>query len=514
MNYISDQSVLAGLTDRLKLTLGKKYLDWAEALPEFKGGLIAHLQVAREFQRKRAKESFEHSRLPTGLSFRYSLCAQMELFPIESFDALDSAITRLFPERWLGGGRLEFIRSTAPGLHDGAYCNVGVLVRETKYAFGPPVATVESLPPEVEYISVQVYKVLSSSFAACFCAFLNDRATSRLRELLNATYLPRIRFKSLVPFGPLGGGYSETPADLVRKEAVLGELLRIRINLESVIGRYFQGYFFRQRESEKPKLPAIEVFDLLGVPREGEELRWGWGVPLGLDYGTITFDGYGEDKQIFVFSSTGRCRLPVAHRFIVLRDAPEDASTRDTRLYLLTDELIGTIAQGLAILEFLKQIRGAVEDLRLRIYRRLAGKSSFMRFRGDIRLHRRLQRESLLLNRLALELAQREKCQGSAPSDLASFHSLFEKRKERDLGKELSDRIDFQLDTVSKHSDFVSRSFSDFVSTRNMDLTFRLQIQVYVLTALALLATILPPITANWSWIKAAFQRLRILLGI
>jgi hypothetical protein len=325
---------------------------------------------------------------------------------------------------------------------------------------------------------------------------------------------PAIRFKRWVPFGPLGGGHSETPADLVREEAVLGELLRVRISLENVIGRYFQGYFFGQHESEKPKLPAVEAFDLLGVPREGEELRWNWGIPLGLDHGTVTFDGYGESKQIFIFSSTGRCRLPIAHRLILLHDAPEDASTRDRRLHLLTDALIGTIGQGLAILEFLKQIRGAVEDLRVRIYRRLVGKSLFMRFRRDISLHRRLQKESLLLNRLALELAQSEKLRGPAPSDLASFHSLFKKRKDRDLGKELSDRIDFQLDTISKHSDFVSRSFSDYVSTRNMDLTFRLQIQVYVLTALALLATILPPITANWSWIKAAFQRVRILLGI
>jgi hypothetical protein len=312
----------------------------------------------------------------------------------------------------------------------------------------------------------------------------------------------------------LGGGRRETPADLVREDAVLGELLRIRVSIENALGRYFQGYFFNRGDGRTPRLPAIEAFDVVGVPSDGEELRWGWGIPLGLDNGRIMFDGYREGNQIFIFSGKGRCRLPVAHRFLTLHDAPEDASVRHTRLALLAEGLIGAIGEGVTLLEFLRRIRGAVEDLRSRIYRRLAGKSFFMGFRGDIRLHRRLQKESLLLNRLALELAQDEKMRGPGPSGLSPFHAISKKRKDRDLGKELSERIDFQLDTISKHLDFVSRSFSDYVSTRNLELTFRLQVQVYVLTALATLATVLPAVVSNWSWIKAAFQRTLRLLGM
>lgn len=513
MKYSSDQSLITRLTDKLKVALGRKYLDWAESLPEFKGGVIASLQHARRFQRKEAEKSLERSHLPTGLSIRYSLCAQMELFPLESVDDLDSAIKGLFPKSWPEHDSREFIRSAARGLHEGDWCNVGVLVRESRYAFGPPVAMVESLPPEVEYISVQVYKVLSSSFVAYFCAFLNDRATSGLGELLSATYLPAIRFRRWVPSGPLAGGYTQTPADRVRENALQTELLRIRTSIENVIGRYFQGYFFRERGGEIPKLPAIEAFDLLGVPRKGEELSWGWGAPLGLGNGTVTFDGYARDKQIFIFSNTGRSGLPVAHRLIMLHDTPEDSTARDQRLWLLADELIATIAQGLTLLEMLRQIRRAAEALRMRIYRRLAENPWLMGFRGDIRLHRRLQKESLLLNRLALELEQSEKIQWRGPADLASFHALYKKRKERDLDKDLCDRIDFQLDTTSKHIEFVSKCFSDYVATRNMDLTFRLQIQVYVLAALAFLATILPPMVEYWPSIRAAFHRLLNLFG-
>jgi len=509
-----DQGTLARLTDRAKLALGKMYLDWAEMLPKFGGGFVARLQHIRERQRKHASESAVRCRLPEGFSFRYSLCVLTELFTLENLDALDKGVRALFPAGSLGSHLPDFIGTDAPGLADSSWWNVGVLVRESKFLPGPPTAKLETLPPEVEYISMQVQTLLPSALVACFCAFLNDRATSRLRQLIEATYLPTVRFQRWVPFGLFRGARSETSAESVRKDAVLGELLRIRVGIEHALGQFFQGYFFSRGESGTPKLPGIEVLDVVGMPSDSEQLWWGWGIPLGLDHGRIAFNGYREGNQIFVFSGAGRDDLPVAHSFLTLHDAPEGESVRDNRLTDLTEGLIGEIGEGLTLLGFLREIRSAVEDLRSRIYRRLAGKSFLVGFRADIRLHRRLQKESLLLNRLGLELAQHEKMSGAGPSGLSRFVALSKQLKERDLGKEVSNRIDFQLDTISKHLDFVSRSFSDYVSARNMDLTFRLQIQVYVLTALATLATVLPAISSNWFWIKAALHGILRVLGI
>jgi len=508
LEYNSGQTGFGRLTDRLRLALAKKYLDWAEMLPEFRRGLISHLQRIRKYQHEEAIRSLELSRLPKGLNFRYPLCIQMELFPVEIFDTLHSAIARLFPDRSsLGGGR-DFIRRAAPSLFADVYIHAGILVRESKRLFVPPTATVRALPPEVEYISIDVYKVLPSAFVACFCTFLNDRAMANLYEVMNRTYFPATRFKRWVPFWPRGIAHSETPADLVREASVLGELLRLRISIEDVIGRYFQGYFLMRGKRESPRLPAIERFDLLCVPSEGEELRWGWGAALGLDYGTISFNGYRENKQIFIFSSEARWRLPVAHRLIVFHDATEDPRAQDELLHSPADGPVVTITQDIAVLEFLKRIKRAVEALRVRIYRRLAGSSLLRGFPEDIRLHRHLQKESLLLNRLALEIEQGEKLYGSQSSPLASFQPIHRRRK-GDLGKESSERIHFQLDTISKHIDFVTKSFSEYVATRNMGL-------MYVLTVVATLATILALIIAtceHWSWITASFRWLRSLLG-
>src|SRR5208337_4273506 len=97
---------------------------------------------------------------------------------------------------------------------------------------------------------------------------------------------------------------------------------------------------------------------------------------------------------------------------------------------------------------------------------------------------------------------------GSRPSPLASFQPIH-KKSEGDLGKELSERIHFQLDTISKHIDFVTKSFSEYVATRNMSLMYRL-------TFVAMLATILALVIAtgeHWSWIRVAFHRLMKLFG-
>jgi len=432
----------------------------------------------------------------------------MELFPIESFGVLNSAIARLFRDRSTVGGKREIIRSAGPSLLGGAYIHAGTLVRESKSHFVLPTATVEDLPPEVEYIVIDVYKVLPSAFVACFFAFLNDRATVNLHEVMNKTYLPAIRFDRWVPSWPLGVAYSETTAHMVREKSVLGELLRVRISLEDAIGRCFQGYFLGQGERHTARLPAIERFDLVGVPSEGEEFCWSWGTPLRLDRGTITFDGYRENKQIFIFSDFGCSRLPAAYRLLVFHDANEDPRAQDELLHAPAEGPVVTVTQDIAVLEFLKQIKRAAEALRVRIYKRLAGSSLLIGFHRDIRLHRHLQKESLLLNRLALEIEQGEKLYGSRPSPLASFQPIH-KKSEGDLGKELSERIHFQLDTISKHIDFVTKSFSEYVATRNMGLMYRL-------TFVAMLATILALVIAtgeHWSWIRVAFHRLMKLFG-
>ena len=507
MDYLEEQSGLARVADKVRLVWGKKCLDLAELLPHSTRGLLSHLQLMRKHQREQAARSLETSRLPEDIDIRYPLCIQMELFPVERIDILNSAIAHYFPEEGFFSQKRNFIDSIAPSLLAGGYSHVGTLVRKSNFLFGGASATVSNLPADVQYIAIDVYKVLSSIFVVRFSSYLNDGPMARVREQLNRMYLPATRFKYWIPHGFSFISHSETPSDLVREKSVLRELLRVRVQLEEFIGQRFQGYFFGQCKRKEPRLPTIERFDLTGVPSEGEFLRWGWGEPLGLHSGIISFDGYRADKQIFVFGGERNCDRPLAHRWILLHDVDEGAAARNERLHSLTDQIIANIVGEITVLEFLTQIRSSVESLRVRIYRRLAGSSYFMRFRKDIRLHRDLQKESLLLNRLGLEVSQGEKLHGSRPHPAASFEPIRKGRK-KDLGEALSAGVHFQLETISSHIDFVTKSFSDFVVTRNMELTFRLQIQVYVLTALAFILALLPVITANWSWIKSSLYPL------
>jgi hypothetical protein len=62
MNIVADRIAAASeLTERLRSHIAARLLDWAEALPEFHGGLVATLQRIRKHQRVEAARAAEPS---------------------------------------------------------------------------------------------------------------------------------------------------------------------------------------------------------------------------------------------------------------------------------------------------------------------------------------------------------------------------------------------------------------------------------------------------------------------
>src|ERR1043166_2761757 len=83
---------------RLRTAVSKKYLDWAEKLPAFKGGGINVLQVTRRFDRKEANDHGDRTKPPTGASIEFPYFRLIEIFTIEEFDSLRDGLLRLFPQ--------------------------------------------------------------------------------------------------------------------------------------------------------------------------------------------------------------------------------------------------------------------------------------------------------------------------------------------------------------------------------------------------------------------------------
>ena len=77
--------------------------------------------------------------------------------------------------------------------------------------------------------------------------------------------------------------------------------------------------------------------------------------------------------------------------------------------------------------------------------------------------------------------------------------------KPYNLAEALSKSLAFQLDRVKKHLDLVARTSTDYLSRRNLAVTYRLQVQVFVLTIVATLAAI-ATVLASWPQIHTFLQ--------
>jgi hypothetical protein len=72
------------------------------------------------------------------------------------------------------------------------------------------------------------------------------------------------------------------------------------------------------------------------------------------------------------------------------------------------------------------------------------------------------------------------------------------------LAATLDSVLDFRLDRVRRHLEFVARMFAEYISRRNLAVMYRLQQQVLILTIIATVLALLG-IIGNWN------QLLRIL---
>lgn len=493
------------LLDTLKATLDNKLLDWAEMLPKFDRGPIADLQMIRRHQRDWSRRFHGVGRLPDGMKFRYASCVLMEFFPIEESPALEAAVSHLFPSQWPSPHPAEKERTLSPSLQTRGSRNLGLMVRESRSFAATPIFIARHLPPTVRYIAVELHSVLPSASIVCFEAHLTEEATTRIQRLLDTDFLSRVRFRKWVPLGSYRTSRSEELADSVKHEAVLSEFAQLRIEIEEVVCRHFKGFFTKQPKAERPRLPAIELLSLEGLPPADPdgpvwpaEIR-GWAEALNIDGVVLGIEGYRSgDDLIIPGGKSIRGSFDVAHRVLILSRSPAAWSDQDVRSVGLYRGLVPSVASLVAVLEFLSRVRDAVEKLRRRVYGRLAGASLLLAFRRDLKLYEEVQRLSLLLNRLMLETDGTEWYLKHIADELRSFTAFREDLRGKTLGEALLEALRRQSDALSKHVEFVSGSFLAHIQTRNVDLTYRLQWATY----LAALAAAVLGFFAGWPAIR------------
>jgi hypothetical protein len=265
----------------LRERISSKYLDWAEVLPKFNGGIIHHLQEIRERQRVDAQKAYAETRSPQEIFLHLDGFLMVEIFLIEDFAELKEQLEKLFPQGsasldGLGANRLEEFFDSANDLLSRRTQFIGHLTRKKVNSFFYPsaVAQLHGLPEEVTEIQVELLKILPSVFVVSFDVILDSKATTRVRELLNMTYLPSFNFGGVLPtrlnlYRNASGSSQKRMQDEIDRF-----FADLRLRIEKPLRSKIHGMFLECGRTRSPQLPSVQMLSISGVQEDESINAW------------------------------------------------------------------------------------------------------------------------------------------------------------------------------------------------------------------------------------------------
>jgi len=500
--------------DKIRVFLSEKYLDCAESLPKFNGSFVKNLQHIREYQQIWSEDEFKRSRPPERTKIEYLYFRLIEIFHIEEFDKLLEGLMRLFPGLQDDCRKRDFssdFRNLAETIAGGGTHRLGCIYRDLRgrFFFSGPRCEIRDLPPEVSYIAVTLHKVLASVMFVTLDVHLTREATESLLALQERHYLPRTRLVSLAPWKTTRG-YSQESVEMARTGEIFGWIDNLRSRVEKCIKPFFDGYFTQQNSTE-PRLPAIEVYGLKGLP-EGEEAfqkwseeAWGWCESLGFHF---HYDACSDGRALFTWSYNGSVLRHKGYRLVVfwkpylesLKSRPSEAEERDAVMHY-TGYTLDAILPCITVIEFLISGRRNIERLRQDVF-------GSMRIRNlprhtlnkYIKLNNIIKRESMLLDRITMEFEQQTRLiryEMTPVEDMKEIKATSDGKQGGNLKDIMIESVKFNIELLKKPLSLITTSFAEYLAARNMEVMYRLQRSIFWLTIIVAIATI-AGLAANW----------------
>jgi hypothetical protein len=508
------------IPDNIRTAISRKYLDWAEKLPNRDSGLISRLQTIRKFQRQHARETHNKTRPPEGIELSYLALRLIELFHLEEIDNLIDGLNLLFPgfsNYFMRENRFSSDLQSMSETISGTGCaTVGYLSRKDTRLFYPYHRKIESLPSKVEYVSINYIKLWPSALIITFDVCLNEEATSQIVALQKKYFLPEIRFRSLLPWR-LTRSHIKMPT--MRKE-IIEWFSELRFQVEKCIEPFISGFFMQHNNQKNCRLPAIEVFGFKGIPEEDEpdvakwtEKTYGWWDSFGFKF---YWPFYSNGQILFVKSSDDRPReRSIPYRIVALWEqylksiTSEHMSTERETVSRYINHVLDSLVPYISIHEFQATVQRELQKLRKIAF--ISVHKGGQKLPKAIKLHSIISKEAMNLQRMAIEFKQEKKSilrEMSALKDMKIVITSSNTNWGRKLTDELIENIEYQFKLLQKHILFLSKVFTAHVEARNVETMFKLQRKILFLTIIISIVAILTLIIPNFSKIIKVFTNL------
>jgi hypothetical protein len=498
---------------RWRSRLAENYIKWANRLTFLRGDGVTTLRHIKERQDKDSHDTFLKTRPPEGATIELIYFRVFDIFQIENTDSLLSGLKKLFPgfsDPFFRGDYDEKFIQDATGISGGQWLNIGNICRDRRGRFfGDRFRELKTLPHYIDYIHIELHKVLPSIFVLTYDIHLEDSATKKLNELQNSLYKPETLFRRLIPYGKLGGGYSTNRAEHVMRRAIFDWLTNLRIQVEKCLEPFIVGDFLQDKSQKNSRLPSIEVYGIKGMPKTKTAIRnWihtsrRWLESLGfhlLDINTFT-----DGKLIFVprwqhdhDDNRPSYRLVVAWD-LYLQSINCEIYGHDEKFAIAhetQESFLTPILPPLVIFEMLARFQGKFEKIRRNVLETI--KPAIFHgthFGKYINLSDTLLQASFLYDRISKDFQLASKEVSIQLKEVSNFTEIGHARKNkyRKLDQELLGGVEFRINSLKEHVDFATNWLSQYLALRNLSVTYFLALIAGIATIVSVLLSFRRP---------------------
>jgi hypothetical protein len=497
---------------RWRSQLAEIYIKLGNRWAFLKGDGARTLRRIKKRQDEESQDTFLKTRPPEGVAVEYIYFRLFDIFQIEDVDNLINGLRKLFPnfnDPFFRGDYYEKFIQDATGITHGGWLNIGYICRDRRGRFfGDRLRELKNLPPYVNYIHLELHKVLPSVFAITYDVHLDESATRKLIELQGSSYRPEILFRKLIPYREDGGGYSINSAAHVMRREIVNWLSSLQSQVEKCIKQFLVGDFLKDKTQKNGRLPSIEVYSIKGIPKTRPALQnWiqkssRWLESLG--FHLLHINSFTDGKLIFIpkwrqdeDNNRSSYRIIVAWD-LYLKSINCEMYGNDERYAVAhntQEDFLTPILPLLVVSEILARFQERFERIRRDVLKTIKPALFYgIHFGKHIKLSDTVLQASVLHDRISKDFQFEVKYMSSKLKGISDFSELdrIQKNKYRKLDQELLDGIEFRIKLLKEHVDFAMNWLSQYLSLRNLSVTYFLALVAGIAAIVSLLLSFKP----------------------
>jgi len=490
--------------DSFNTKVGNKYLDLVEKLPKIDKGFISRLQTIRECQRIDSKRVFESGRPPENVDIDFLGIQLFEAFDLSNFKALNIGLAKLFKGGNNSFNGLDNINQNKGNLTGVGWVFIGHIAKKNNNRFVRPSVVLPSLPEFVNNIELRLYRILPSQYVMSIDVCFDKIVTEQFNNIINKSYLPKVKLHSLLPWNISKKGYTQYPSNFTAEEELTKWINSLRHSIEKCICPFFNGSFTNSYCKNKVKLPCINWLilkddDKIEMSLSDWLTRHRWLRSIGFSETTSDIS-YKSNESIFATPCTNKNTISpyvvIALKNDILKtnDSTAGFGNEINAIWHNLGYTKAELTKALSIIFLLQLMRKELKNTRLKIVEILKHKS-FRKFNKTLDVNSSLQSISTKIHEINREFNKNNAFIKHELNELASAKNRFDDNN--NLKEDTFSFIEIHFKTLLDTLNVLEKSFSDYINNTNIRIMFKLQSRILGITIVATIATIIG-IIVNW----------------